>query len=105
MVVDAGSGGIGVEVGDVVGGELGLGVAFEFSGVFGGPEVDLGEGVGGDRRFEFGGLELSEVLVRQHQGHAVGAGAGEEVFQGVGHVQELLGFVEVERRVRALVLR
>jgi hypothetical protein len=48
--------------------------------------------------------ELGEVLVGHGDGQPVGAGFGEEVFQRVGQVQEVLALVDVQARIRPLLL-
>src|SRR5580693_5084562 len=73
---EPGGGLVGVEVGQVVGGQHGGGVVFEVPGVFGADgEDDLGAGVGADALAQVRG-ELGEVLVRHGDGEPVGAGFG-----------------------------
>ena len=85
-------------MGQVVGRQLGVDVAFQEPGVLGGAaEVDLGPRVRRQRVVEFAG-ELAQVLVGQDQRQPVPAGLGEELFEPVGQGEEVLALIHIQTR-------
>jgi hypothetical protein len=78
---EAGRGGVGTQVREVVLGQVGGDVAFEGAGVLGAHgEPDLGAGVGRHRLAQLLS-ELAEVLVGKHHGQPVAAGLGQHLVE------------------------
>ena len=105
-VEDEACGGVvDAEVGEVVIGQPGCGVAGQVAGVLrGGVEEDLAAGVGGHALPQLAG-KLAEVLVGQGHRDPESACLGEHVLDRVRQVQEVVALVDHQRRVPALALR
>lgn len=97
----AGGGGVGLQVREVVFAQVGCGVAGQQAGVFGaGGEEHFRAGVGADGELHFLG-HLGHVLVGQHHRQAVSAGFGQDLVERAGQRQEVLAFVDVHCAVGA----